>query len=331
MHVLVTGGAGYVGGNVVRALIDAGHDVSVIDDMSSGHRDVLPAQVRLQVARCGDAEALDRIAADRAIDGVMHMAAKCSVGESMDYPERYYRANVRDSLDLLDWMVDRGVAWIIHSSTCAVYGTPERQPIDESTCPRPINAYGATKLAIDSAIEYYEQARALRGICLRYFNAAGAQADGTLGEDKTPASNLIPRVFSVALGQSEAIDILGDDYDSPDGTGVRDYIHVADLAAAHLAAMQKLADGGSGGVFNLGTGSGSSVRQVVEMAVKVSGRPITTRLAPRRAGDPGVLVAASQHAQDRLGWHPERSDLASILRDAWAWHTARPNGYRSDG
>lgn len=327
MHVLVTGGAGYVGSNVVRALLDAGHRVSVIDDLSSGHRAAVPAPVRLEVARCGDGAALDRVHDAEPVDGVMHMAALCSVGESVAHPDRYYRVNVRESLDLLDWTVRRSVAWIIHSSTCAVYGVPERQPIDERTCPRPINPYGATKLAVDRAIEAYAEAFALRGAVLRYFNAAGAHPGGTLGEDKTPASNLIPRVFAVALGRAPEVEILGDDYDSPDGTGVRDYVHVSDLAAAHLAAMERLADGAPGGVFNLGTGTGSSVRQVLEAAREISGEPIPAVVRPRRPGDPPVLVASSEHATDALGWRPERSDLRTILADAWAWHRAHPNGY----
>ena len=331
MHVLVTGGAGYVGSSVVRGLVDAGHRVSVVDDLSSGHRAALPAEVELTLGRCADAKALDRIHDEAAVDGVMHMAAACSVGESVAHPDRYYRANLRESIDLLDWMVARGVGWIIHSSTCSVYGVPERQPIDETTCPRPINAYGATKLAVDRAIIDYAGAFALSGTSLRYFNAAGAQSDGTLGEDKTPASNLIPRVFAVALGQAEALEVLGDDYDSPDGTGVRDYVHVADLAQAHLAAMNRLADGHAGDVFNLGTGTGSSVLEVVETARAITGHPIPTVTRPRRPGDPPALVAASDRARRELGWTPQRSDLPTILADAWAWHRARPDGYGEGG
>jgi UDP-glucose 4-epimerase len=325
MHVLVTGGAGYVGSNVVRALLDAGHSVAVVDDLSSGHPGALPADVELAHGRCGDAAVLDSLSLRP--DGVMHMAAKCSVGESMEAPQRYYETNVRESLRLLDWMLAREIPWIIHSSTCAVYGIPERLPLDETTPTAPINAYGATKLAVDAAIAYYGAAYSLAGTSLRYFNAAGAQPNGTLGEDKTPASNLIPRVLGVALGRYEELTIFGSDYDTPDGTGVRDYVHVADLATAHLAAMERLAEGQPGGIYNLGTENGSSVLEILEAARDLTGHPIPARREARRAGDPGQLVASSAHARTELGWSPVRSDIASILADAWAWHQNHPDGY----
>lgn len=330
MHILVTGGAGYVGSNVVHALLEAGHRVSVIDDLSSGHRAALPENVPLQEGRCGDREALDRLAAETPVDGVMHMAAKCSVGESMRHPRSYYAANVRDSLDLLDWAVDRGVGWMIHSSTCAVYGEPDEQPIAEDTCERPVNAYGATKLAVDNALAYYAGAYELRRICFRYFNAAGAGYGGSLGEDKTPASNLVPRVLAVASGREESVAVFGDEYDTPDGTGIRDYVHVTDLAAAHLAGMESLAAGEDGGVFNLGTESGSSVLDVIRCARKVTGHPIPARTGPPRPGDPPELVAASAKARERLGWNPSHG-LQSILEDAWRWHSRHPDGYEGSG
>lgn len=327
MHVLVTGGAGYVGSNVVRALLDTGHRVSVIDDLSSGHREALPPEAELTVGRCGDRAVLDAATAGSLPDGVMHMAAKCSVGESMSAPRAYYDTNLRESLGLLDWMVDRSVGWIIHSSTCAVYGEPSCQPMDENATTLPINAYGATKLAVDQAIRYYVGAYEMAGTSLRYFNAAGAHADGTLGEDKTPASNLIPRVLAVALGRHERIDVYGDDFDSIDGTGVRDYVHIADLAAAHLAAMERLSDGDRGSIYNLGSETGNSVLQVVAAARQATGHPIPISVGARRPGDPPVLFAASGLARRELAWQPCRSDLQEIINDAWRWHSTHPLGY----
>lgn len=325
MHVLVTGGAGYVGANVVRALLEAGHEVTVVDDFSSGHRAAVPQGIRLLAGRCGDHALLNQL--ESPPDGVMHMAAKCSVGESMKRPRDYYETNVSESLRLLDWILQRGVGWIIHSSTCAVYGIPCELPLDESPTPRPINAYGATKLAVDTAIGYYASAYDLGGTCMRYFNAAGAQPDGTLGEDKSPASNLIPRVLGVPLGIHQDVQIYGTDHDTPDGTGVRDYVHVTDLAAAHLAAMERLAAGEPGGIYNLGTETGSSVLEVLATAREVSGHDIPANEVGARHGDPAMLVAASTRAREELGWSPQRSDLRTILEDAWRWHRTHPRGY----
>ncbi|MFQ5743765.1 MAG: UDP-glucose 4-epimerase GalE [Acidobacteriota bacterium] len=327
MHILVTGGAGYVGSHLVRALLDEGHTVVVVDDLSSGHRVTLPDGVPLRVGRCGDTAVLDAAAAEAHPDAVMHLAARCSVSESTQDPGLYYRANLGDSLVLLDWMVSRQVGTIVHSSTCAVYGHPGKQPIDEQVPPDPINPYGATKLAVDRAIYFYGQAHGIGGVALRYFNAAGAHPAGDLGEDKTPASNLIPRLLEVALGQAPSAEIYGDDYPTPDGTGVRDYVHVTDLAAAHLAALALLADGHPGGVFNLGTGKGQSVLEVVAAARQVTGRAIPLRIGMRRPGDPPCLVADSRRANRELGWTPRRSELATILNDAWSWRQKHPSGY----
>lgn len=326
MLILVTGGAGYVGSHLTRALVDAGHGVVVVDDLSSGHRQALPDDVALLVGSCADRAVLDQAAADRRPDAVMHLAAKCSVEESVRHPRLYYRTNLADSLSLMDWMVDRGIEWLVHSSTCAVYGSPDVERIDETVCPRPMNPYGASKLAVDLALRAYQDALGLRAVSLRYFNAAGAHPDGSLGEDKSPASNLIPILFEVALGRREAVAVMGNDYETPDGTGVRDYIHVMDLAAAHIAALAHLAAGGAGGVFNLGTGTGHSVREMVAVARRVTGADIPTRDAPRRAGDPAHLVADPSRAAEALDWHA-RADVEDILADAWRWRAAHPDGY----
>jgi len=329
MHILVTGGVGYVGSHLVRALHDAGHGVVVVDDLSSGHAQTLPDGIELHVGSCGDAAVLDAASRTRTPDAVMHVAAKCSVEESVLDPRIYYRAILGDSLDLLNWMVDRGVPSIVHSSTCAVYGSPEADTIDETVCPRPVNPYGASKLAVDLALRGYEDAFGLRGIALRYFNAAGAHPDGSLGEDKTPASNLIPVLFDVALGKRDEVQVFGTDYPTIDGTGVRDYIHVMDLAAAHIAALERLSSGGSGGVYNLGTGAGYSVLQMVEIARTVTGKDIPTRNAPRRAGDPARLIADPHRADEVLGWRAQ-ADIAATLRDAWGWRSAHPDGYPAE-
>ncbi len=327
MRILVTGGAGYVGSHVVRALLDAGHRVVIVDDLVSGHRVTVPDDVPLHVGHCGDAAVLDAASQEGRPDAVMHMAAKCSVSESVEYPQVYYQNNLLESLALMDWMVARGVPFLVHSSTCAVYGIPERQPISEETETRPINPYGATKLAVDRAIQFYSDATSLSGIALRYFNAAGAHPDGSLGEDKTPASNLIPKLFEVALEKAERIEVYGDDYPTPDGTGVRDYVHVLDLAAGHLAALQKLAAGHSGGVFNLGSGHGYSVLEVVEAARRITGHSIPLQMESRRPGDPAMLVADAQRAEHELGWTAQHSQLDTLLSDAWKWRAQHPNGY----
>lgn len=326
MHLLLTGGIGYIGSHLARVLLTEGHTIVVVDDLSAGHPQTLPEGVRLVEGSCGDPAVLDDAASDR-VDGVMHLAARCSVGESMRDPGLYYRANLRDGLGLLDWMVRRSVPWIVHSSTCAVYGHPESQPMDETACPRPINSYGATKLALDQAIDFYGEPHGIRGISLRYFNAAGAHPDGDIGEDKVPRSNLIPRLLDVALERADDLQVYGDDYATVDGTGVRDYVHVMDLARAHVAALEHLAAGAGSGVFNLGTGQGHSVLEVVEAARRVTGHPLPTRTAARRPGDPAELVADPRRAREILGWRAERPELETMLSDAWDWHRRHPDGY----
>ena len=327
MRILVTGGAGYVGSHVVRALLVEGHRVTIVDDLSSGHRETVPEGVAFHVGRCGDAGVLDAACDDGRPEAVMHLAASCSVSESVENPRLYYQNNLVESLCLMDWMVARGIPFFVHSSTCAVYGIPEQQPIDEKTPTRPINAYGATKLAVDRAIQFYGEATGPTGIALRYFNAAGSHPDGSVGEDKTPASNLIPKLFEVAMGHTPRITVYGDDYPTPDGTGVRDYVHVLDLAAGHLAAMQRLAEGHSGGVYNLGTGKGHSVLELVDSACRVTGRDIPVQIQGRRPGDPAILVADPRLAERELGWTAQILDSETLLADAWQWRSRHPDGY----
>ena len=327
MYVLVTGGAGYVGSHVVRLLLDSGLQVTVLDDLSTGNRRAVPTETRLIVGRCGDRASLQSACEPRAPDGVMHLAARCSVDESMQHPELYYHTNLIESLALLDWMVERRIGWLIHSSTCAVYGVPERLPIDEQTCPRPISAYGASKLSVDQALGFYRQAYGIRSVSLRYFNAAGAHPSGDLGDSKRAPTNLIPIICNVALGAQEQLEVYGTDYPSDDGTAVRDYVHVDDLAAAHLRALQRLSNGDNGGIYNLGSGSGHTVLEVVDRARSVIGHALPVQFHPRRTGDPPALVAAAELARRELGWEPQRSEIDVILADAWRWHQRHPHGF----
>jgi UDP-glucose 4-epimerase len=271
--------------------------------------------------------ALEAALAERAIEAVVHFAAFTYVGESVDEPERYYQNNLVSTLGLLGAMRRAGVARIVFSSTAATYGTPQRVPIAEDDPQQPINPYGRAKLAVEWALTDYAAAYGLAYASLRYFNAAGASPEGDLGEDHDPETHLVPLVLQVALGQRPQIDIFGTDYPTPDGTCVRDYIHVVDLAEAHLLALERL-ESGRGQVYNLGNGHGYSVRQVIEACQQVSGRKIDQREAPRRAGDPPVLVASSERAMRELGWKPRFADLRSIVETAWRWHQAHPHGYR---
>lgn len=317
---LVTGGAGYVGSVVAAHLLQAGHEVTVLDDLSTGHREGVPAGVHFIEGRIQDAAKW----LDPSYDAVLHFAAFSQVGESVVNPEKYWRNNVGGTMDLLAAMRDAGVRTLVFSSTAATYGEPKATPITESAETAPTSPYGASKLAVDHMISGEAAAHGLAAVSLRYFNVAGAY--GSCGERHDPESHLIPLVLQVAQGKREAISVYGEDYPTPDGTCVRDYIHVADLAEAHLLALDT-ATAGEHLICNLGNGNGFSVREVIETVRKVTGHPIPEVAAPRRGGDPAVLVASAQTAVDRLGWRPSRADLAGIVTDAWqfAQHRDRTN------
>jgi UDP-glucose 4-epimerase len=323
MRLLVTGGAGYIGSIVARQLLGAGHDVTVLDNLERGHRAAVPEGARLVVADLLDREAVDA-AVSAGFDGAMHFAALALVSESVSHPERYYRTNVGGTLNLLEAMADAGVPRLVFSSTCAVYGQPDEVPIAETAVPRPVNAYGASKLAVDLMIRDFCTASGLGAVSLRYFNVAGASGD--LGEDHDPETHLIPNILRVALGQAPAAQIYGTDYPTPDGTAVRDYIHVEDLAAAHLLALEG-AQQSDHRVFNLGNGNGFSVREVVAAARAVTGQEIATNEASRRPGDPPMLVASSDRIRSELGWEPRKPALEEMVADAWTFAQAHPNGY----
>lgn len=325
MNVLVTGGAGYIGSHAVRELRDAGHTVAVLDDLSKGHRAALPADVPLVAADLGDEVALER-ALDGA-DAVLHFAGLLSVAESMSDPGAYYRTNVAKGLALLGAMDRTGLRRLIFSSSCAVYGMPIRIPMDEQHPRDAINPYGASKAAFERALQDHAAAGRLRAIALRYFNAAGCHPDGSLGEDHDPEEHLIPLAIDAALARRPGLRIHGDDYDTPDGTCIRDYVHVQDLARAHVQALEALDGSPAFRVFNLGTERGHSVRDVIAAVERVSGRGVPAAAGPRRAGDPPRLVASAALAREALDFRPSYLELDAIVETAWRWRRAHPQGY----
>lgn len=326
MRVLVIGGAGYIGSHTVRLLNQTEHEVWVYDNLSMGHRASVPAE-QLIVGELADTKLLEQTLRDKNIDAVMHFAAFTEVGESMLAPAKYYQNNVIATLGLFESMRRMGVHRFVFSSTTAIYGQPERIPIAEDTPQIPINPYGFTKLVVERALKDYARAYGFAGAALRYFNAAGAASDGSIGEDHKPESHLIPLVLQVALGQRERIHVFGDDYPTPDGTCIRDYVHVEDLAAAHLAALERLEEGKVIEV-NLGSGVGYSVMQVINACRKVSGQSIPVVNSPRRAGDPAKLIADSALAKTLLDWQPKYTTIEQIVETAWNWHRSHPNGYQ---
>ena len=319
MRVLVTGGAGYIGSVMTDALLESGHRVVVFDNLSRGYRDAVAADAAFIEADLLDTARVVTALREERIDAVIHMAGAALVGESMEDPGKYYRTNVVAGLSLLDAMQDTGVRTIVFSSTCAVYGMPERVPIEETTPMRPVNPYGDSKLAFERALAWFHTAHGFRAASLRYFNAAGAS--GRCGERHDPETHLIPLVLDVAAGRRERVTIFGDDYPTRDGTCVRDYIHVLDLADAHILAIEALKNGEPRNLaYNLGCGGqGYSIREVIDCATRVTGRSVPTNVGPRRAGDPPVLVASSANVRRELGWSPRRERLEMIVESAWRW------------
>ncbi|MGH9199855.1 MAG: UDP-glucose 4-epimerase GalE [Vicinamibacterales bacterium] len=323
---MVTGGAGYVGSHAVRALLDGGHAVAVVDDLSAGHAEAVPPDVSLTRANIHDTETVRGVLEDHGADAVMHFAAWLTVNESVHKPLDYYKNNVGGTLSVLDAMRAAGVRRFVFSSTCAVYGQPPTMPILESFEKQPANAYGETKLAVERALPHLERAYGLRWIALRYFNAAGAHPSGEIGEDHDPEIHLIPLAIRAANGGTP-LKVFGQDYPTPDGTCLRDYIHVCDLAEAHLRALAALDGGAPSAAYNVGTGTAHSVRSVIDTVSRVIGRPVAWEPAPRREGDPAELRASSERAQRALGWRPRFADLETIVGHAWLWHSTHPRGY----
>jgi UDP-glucose 4-epimerase len=325
MRVLVTGGAGYIGSVVTEQLIGDGHEVVVYDNLSKGHREAVVEGAELVNASLSDAETLHHTFRERNIEAVIHMAASSLVGESVENPGKYYVNNVVAGLVLLEAMLASAVKHLVFSSTAAVYGEPETQPIEESAPSNPTNPYGETKLAFEHALKWYERAHGLRYASLRYFNAAGATEH--CGEDHDPETHIIPITLQAAAGKRSHVEIYGEDYPTPDGTCVRDYIHVVDLARAHIQALEALSQGSR--IYNLGCGgAGYSVRDVIDTARRVTGKEIPIRFGPRRAGDPAILVASSDKIKRELGWQPRYQDLELIVESAWRWMQQHPDGYR---
>ncbi len=328
MKILVLGGAGYIGSHTVYELVDAGNDVVIIDNLETGHAEAVHPKAKFYQGDLRDRKFVDSVLdGEKDIDAVIHFAANSLVGESMTDPLKYYDNNLCGTKVLLESMVAHGLDKIVFSSTAATYGEPEKIPIEETDRTEPTNTYGETKLSMEKMFKWTGLAHGLRFVSLRYFNACGAHMSGGIGEAPKPGSHLIPLILQVPLKKREAISIFGDDYDTKDGTCVRDYIHVTDLAQAHILAVKYLMEGGESDIFNLGNGVGFTVKEVVETARKVTGDPIKAVISPRRAGDPARLIASSEKAKRVLGWKPEHADLEEIIATAWKWHKSHPNGY----
>ena len=327
MSVLVLGGAGYIGSHTVYELIERGEDVIVADNLQTGHIEAVHKQARFYKGDIRDKNFLDEIFKKEKIDAVIHFAANSLVGESMTDPLKYYDNNLYGTMILLKSMVENGIDKIVFSSTAAVYGEPENIPILETDRTEPTNTYGETKLSMEKMFKWVSRAHNLRYVSLRYFNACGAHVSGKIGEAHNPESHLIPLILQVPNGQRKEVSIFGDDYPTKDGTCIRDYIHVTDLAQAHILAVDYLRKGNSSDIFNLGNGVGFTVKEVIETARKVTEHPLPAVISPRRAGDPAQLIASSEKAKAVLGWKPQHADIEEIIATAWKWHKNHPDGF----
>lgn len=325
--ILVCGGAGYIGSHAVRQLIDRGEEVIIVDNLETGHEDAIHPQAKFYKVDIRDEEALDKVFAENKIDEVIHFAANSLVGESMTNPLKYFNNNVHGTEILLKVMVAHDVKKIVFSSTAATYGEPKNIPILESDETSPTNAYGETKLCMEKMMKWADKAHGVKYISLRYFNVAGAHESGEIGEDHNPETHLIPLILQVPLGKREFISIFGDDYETHDGTCIRDYIHVTDLADAHILAVHKLREGSESNIYNLGSGNGFTVKEMIEAARKVTGHEIPAKVCERRAGDPAKLVASSEKARRELGWVPKHENVEDMISSAWNWHQKHPNGF----
>lgn len=325
--ILVCGGAGYIGSHAVRQLIDRGEEVIIVDNLETGHEDAIHPQAKFYKVDIRDEEALDKVFAENKIDEVIHFAANSLVGESMSNPLKYFNNNVHGTEILLKVMVAHDVKKIVFSSTAATYGEPKNIPILESDETNPTNAYGETKLCMEKMMKWADKAHGVKYISLRYFNVAGAHESGEIGEDHNPETHLIPLILQVPLGKREFISIFGDDYETHDGTCIRDYIHVTDLADAHILAVHKLREGSESNIYNLGSGNGFTVKEMIETARKVTGHEIPAKVCERRAGDPAKLVASSEKARRELGWVPKHENVEDMISSAWNWHQKHPNGF----
>ncbi|WP_270993693.1 UDP-glucose 4-epimerase GalE [Listeria seeligeri] len=327
MSIIVLGGAGYIGSHAVAELVNRGYNVVVVDNLKTGHKEAIHEKAKFYQGDIRDKDFLSSVFDRETVDGVMHFAASSLVGESMEEPLQYLNNNVYGTQILLEVMEQFGVKNIVFSSSAATYGEPEQVPIIESMSTNPESTYGDTKLIMEKMMKWCDKAYGMKYVALRYFNVAGAKSDGTIGEDHQPESHLVPIILQVALGQREKLAIYGDDYNTPDGTCIRDYVHVEDLIDAHIRSLEYLENGGESNIFNLGSSKGFSVQEILGAARSVTEKTIPAEVVARRAGDPGILIASSDKARKILGWEPKYTDIKDIIATAWKWHESHPNGY----